>query len=64
MSGNMLLIIDIVLFAYIILGIANPSLWIQKPELKNDPKEHKKIRRIAIILLIVETIFCVFEYVI
>jgi len=58
-----MIVIDIVLFCYLVAGIVNPSLWIQKPELKNDLDEQKKMRKIAIILLIVEIAFCVVEYV-
>ena len=55
--------IDILLFGYLLMGILNPSIWIQKQELKNDPAEQKKIRKIAIALMVVEIIFCLIEYV-
>ena len=58
-----MMVIDIVLFIYIIAGIVNPSLWIQKQELKNDPNEQKKMRTIAFVLLGVELLFCLFEYI-
>lgn len=58
-----MMVIDIVLFIYIIAGIVNPSLWIQKQELKNDPNEQKKMRTIAFVLLGVEILFCLFEYI-
>lgn len=63
MGGNLMVVIDIVLFAYLLVGILNPSIWIQKQELKNDPNEQKKIRKIAIVLMIVEIAFCIIEYV-
>ena len=56
-----MMVIDIVLFIYIIAGIVNPSLWIQKQELKNDPNEQKKMRTIAFVLLGVEILFCLCE---
>lgn len=55
--------IDILLFGYLLMGILNPSIWIQKQELKNDPSEQKKIRKIAIALMVVEIVFCLIEYV-
>ena len=58
-----MMVIDIVLFIYIIAGIVNPSLWIQKQELKSDPNEQKKMRTIAFVLLGVEILFCLFEYI-
>lgn len=63
MNSNLMIIIDVVLFCYLVAGIANPSLWIQKPELKNDLGEQKKMRKIAIILMAVEIVFCLIEYV-
>jgi len=63
MGGNVMLIIDVFLFFYLLAGIINPSLWIQKPELKNNPDEQKKIRKIAIVLMAVEIVFCIIEYV-
>lgn len=63
MNSSLMVVIDTFLFCYIAAGIVNPSLWIQKQELKNDPNEQKKIRRIAIVLLVVEIAFCLVEYV-
>lgn len=63
MGGNLMVFIDILLFGYLLMGILNPSIWIQKQELKNDPAEQKKIRKIAIALMVVEIIFCLIEYV-
>lgn len=63
MNGNIMVVIDIVLFVYILVGILNPSVWIQKQELKNNPDEQKKMRKIAIVLMIVEIAFCIIEYV-
>ncbi len=63
MGGNIMVFIDILLFGYLLVGIINPSIWIQKAELKNDENEQKKIRKIAIGLMVVEIIFCIIEYV-
>jgi len=63
MGGSIMVVIDIVLFLYICAGIINPSLWIQKQELKDNPEEKKKMRIIAIVLLCVEIVFCLLEYV-
>ena len=64
MDNNLMIVIDILLFGYIIAALVNPALWIQKVELKNDPKEQAKMRKIAVVLLIIEIIFCLLEYVI
>lgn len=63
MNSSLMMVIDTFLFCYIVAGIVNPALWIQKTELKNDPNEQKKIRKIAIVLLVVEIAFCMVEYV-
>ena len=58
-----MIIIDIAIFCYLVAGIVNPSMWIQKIELKNDVNEQKRMRTIAIVLMVVEIIFCLIEYV-
>lgn len=63
MGGSIMPALDLLIFAFLVAGLINPSFWIQKPELKNDPNEQKKMRVIAACLMAVEIVFCLIEYV-
>jgi len=62
-SSNLVVIMDLLIFGYIIAALINPDLWINKPEKKGDKEERKKMRIIALVLLLIEIVFVSLEYV-
>ena len=62
MDGSSFLILDVIMLVCIVIALVNPSAWIKEPEKKNDPVEQAKMRKYAIIFLVIEIIFCAFTY--